>query len=280
MHSGESLALVYLVARDSAFLPRVEQLAQQLHLPLRNLDQIDARQHDDTTWYLHVDADGISIQQMGPGAAGAVRVDFVGGKMGFRRQRQEATPDLIKAIGVKPGVRPRVWDLTAGLGQDGFILARHGCEVVMFERHPVVHLLLADGLERARTVAAAGDEDLRDILQRITLLAANSHEILAAQALPEGLKNKPQVIYIDTMFPERSKSAKVKKEMQLFQQLVGSDDDADELFHLALAADPSRVVVKRPRHAPPLGGKEPSLSFKGKAVRFDVYAMRRLDVAT
>jgi 16S rRNA (guanine1516-N2)-methyltransferase len=44
----------------------------------------------------------------------------------------------------------------------------------------------------------------------------------------------PDVIYIDPMFPSREKSSKVKKEMQLFHPLVGTDDDSSELLPLAL----------------------------------------------
>lgn len=277
MQTNESTARLYVVASEPAFVSQAQALAERLGLPLGTFEQQDKRHGDIGSWCLQVGADGLSMQQIGPGAPGPVRVDFVGGKMGFRRQRQEATPDLVKAVGIKPGIRPLIWDLTAGLGQDAFILARQGCVVRMFERHPIVHALLADGLERARAAAAEGDEELGAILQRMTLLAVDSHEILAAPALPQGMGEKPQVIYIDTMFPERSKSAKVKKEMQLFQHLVGNDSDADQLLASALSAEPHRVVVKRPRHAPQLAGLAPSVEFKGKSVRFDVYALRRLD---
>lgn len=264
---------IYVLATTSASQSRAEELARELGLPLTTRADLEPRVQGES-WYLCVGDDGLSIRQLQRGAAGAVRVDLVGGKMGFRRQRQEATPDLIKAAGLKPGIRPRVWDLTAGLGQDAFTLARYGCEVFMFERHPVIHALLADGMERARQ---ADDDELQAIVRRMTLLAADSREILSAEALPAALADPPQVIYIDTMFPERSKSAKVKKEMQLFQALVGADSDADELWALALAAAPNRIVVKRPRHAPALGARQANLEFKGKAVRFDVYALRRLE---
>lgn len=271
-----SMPTVYVLPRGPALVSRAEEIARQLELPLKTSTEPEPGDQDES-WYLCVDADGLSIQQMQRGAAGPVRVDFVGGKTGFRRHRQEATPDLIKAIGVRPGIRPRVWDLTAGLGQDAFTLARYGCEVFMFERHPVVCALLADGIDRAKQAAAEGDDALQDILQRMTLLCADSREMLSAQTRPAILDSPPQVIYIDTMFPERSKSARVKKEMQLFQTLVGVDADADELIALALAAAPNRIVVKRPRHASPLGAEPPNLQFKGKAVRFDVYALRRLE---
>ena len=47
------------------------------------------------------------------------------------------------------------------------------------------------------------------------------------------------------MYPHRQKSALVKKEMRVFQSLVGADEDADLLLAPALALA-TVVVVKRP----------------------------------
>ena len=44
---------------------------------------------------------------------------------------------------------------------------------------------------------------------------------------------KPEVVYLDPMFPLRIKSAQVKKEMQVFHQLIGKDVDADLLLQIA-----------------------------------------------
>jgi 16S rRNA (guanine1516-N2)-methyltransferase len=73
------------------------------------------------------------------------------------------------------------------------------------------------------------------------------------------------------MFPHRDKSALVKKEMRVFRAVVGEDPDADALLAPALAAAKKRVVVKRPKLAPWLGQKKPSLSMEGKSGRFDIY---------
>ena len=43
----------------------------------------------------------------------------------------------------------------------------------------------------------------------------------------------PDVVYLDPMFPHREKSALVKKEMRVFQELVGADNDADDLLDFA-----------------------------------------------
>lgn len=64
--------------------------------------------------------------------------------------------------------------------------------------------------------------------------------------------------------------------MQFFHEIVGADDDADELFERAMAVDVARVVVKRPRKAPVLADAKPHHSIEGKSLRFDVYVKRKL----
>src|SRR5690606_15891946 len=44
----------------------------------------------------------------------------------------------------------RVLDCTAGLGEDAFVLASCGAKVLLVERNPIIHLLLQDGLLRAK----------------------------------------------------------------------------------------------------------------------------------
>lgn len=54
------------------------------------------------------------------------------------------------------------------------------------------------------------------------------------------------------MYPHpenKKKSALVKKEMRVFQSLVGADLDADGLLAPAMALASKRVVVKRPDYA-------------------------------
>lgn len=268
---------VSVICQEPASLDRARSLAAELKLPLCG----DPRDVPPGSWQLQVAESGLAMQQTGPKAPGPVKVEFVGGKMGFRRQHQEATPDLVKAVGARSGVCPLVWDVTAGLGQDGFVLARYGCKVRLFERNPLVYHLLEDGLMRARMAAEGGDENLRSILARIELARADSVQLLSNdQLFGSGEAQAPEVIYIDTMFPERSKSAKVKKGMQLFQDIVGEDMDADKLLEFALRRAGNRVVVKRPRQAPSLGkatgASAPGLSFTGKSIRFDVYPLKKL----
>ena len=73
------------------------------------------------------------------------------------------------------------------------------------------------------------------------------------------------------MFPQKEKSALVKKEMRMLQDVVGQDTDADELLNLARSIATQRVVVKRPAYAKFLAGVTPHTSIKTKKHRFDIY---------
>lgn len=225
------------------------------------------------------DESGAALQQTGRKAPGPIRAVFTEGSVDHRRKFGGGKGQMIaKAVGVKAGVYPRVLDATAGLGKDAFVLATLGCNVQMLERSPCVHALLESGLASARYFAAYDDPVLKQILARMELLNADSHDYLAQIADDD----RPDVIYLDPMFPDRQKTAEVKKEMVAFHNIVGKDEDADTLLEKALAKANYRVVVKRPRKAPYIGmasmgaGKVPSYQLEGKSSRFDIYTLKKL----
>ena len=194
---------------------------------------------------------------------GAVLVDFSSDALTFRRLHGGGKKEAIaKAIGLKGQTSVQVLDATAGLGRDAFVLASLGCQVAMIERSPVVAALLKDGLDRA-----AHDLTLADWLPARMQL----HHGIALTLLNNWQGTCPDVVYLDPMFPHRKKSAAVKKEMRLFQQLLGPDEDADLLLAPALALAKKRVVVKRPAGAPFLANQKPQIEMTGKANRFDIY---------
>ncbi|MCG4849180.1 class I SAM-dependent methyltransferase, partial [Streptococcus gordonii] len=80
----------------------------------------------------------------------------------------------------------------------------------------------------------------------------------------------PDVVYLDPMFPERTKSAAVKKKFQLLHHLEQPCADEETLVEAALAVHPRKVVIKRPVKGPLLAGVKPSYQLAGKAVRYDV----------
>ena len=129
----------------------------------------------------------------------------------------------------------------------------------MCEGDPVIAALLADGLRRA-----VDDPELSGIVGRMSLVEGDSVEILPS------LTEAPDVVYLDPMFPARTKSAAVKKKFQLLHRLESPCADEASLMDAALAARPRKIVVKRPIKAPVLAGVRPSHSISGKAVRYDV----------
>lgn len=228
---------------------------------------------DDSGPVLQRDAQGLALVQ----GKQVVRVDFVAGANAHRRLHGGGRGQQVaRAVGLKAGNRiPRVLDATAGLGRDAFVLASLGCEMVLCERCDTVSALLGDGIARARQ---CGDPAVQRIAERMQLQPLDVREYLATLAPAEA----PDVIYLDPMFPERRKKAAVKKDMAMFHALVGADEDADSLLALALHWARYRVVVKRPRHAPPLAGQAPGFVLAGESTRFDVYPLRSLalDAAT
>lgn len=205
----------------------------------------------------------LALKQLDEPKVGEVLVDFASEALTFRRLHGGGKKEAIaKAIGLKGQTSLNVLDATAGLGRDAFVLASLGCTMQLIERSPVVAALLADGLQRA-----AQDAELAAWLPpRISLQHGIAVDIMSAW---QGAR--PDVVYLDPMFPHRKKSAAVKKEMRLFQQLLGPDEDADSLLAPALKLALKRVVVKRPAGAPYLAQQKPQIEMQGKANRFDIY---------
>lgn len=249
---------------QSADQLQAEMLAQRLGLPL--VAQPDLDQPEPWSQILLMSEGRLGLCVTGHKRPGPVRADFVTGAVAHRRQFGGGTGQLIaKACGIRKSVRPSILDATAGLGRDAFVVATLGCSVQMIERSSVVHALLENGLEEARKVA-----ELSDIIGRMELLQGDASQLLST------LTTVPDVIYLDPMYPHSDKKAQVKKEMLAFRTLVGEDADDSRLLGAALAVEPCRVVVKRPRKAPIIEGPEPNHQVIGKSSRYDVYTFRAL----
>ena len=260
---NDQSAAICVQSLDPVFAGEAAAWAQRLHLPLDG----DAQRY---AYALQLGEQGLQFVELGPDAAGPVRVDFVAGAVAHRRLYGGGSGQMIaKAVGIQPGVRPVVLDATAGLGRDAFVLAQLGCALTLIERQPLIAALLEDGLARARADAEVGA-----IVAPMQLVCGNAIELMGAWN-----GEAPQVIYLDPRFPHRDKSAQVKKEMRLFRPLAGDDDDAPQLLAAALALATHRVVVKRPRKAPAIAGQLPGYALEGKSSRFDIYPKKSLKPA-
>lgn len=247
----------------------------------------------DAPVWLSVDAAGLSLTD----GDQAMRGDFT--KLQKRLQYHNLTHELlVKATKVKGRERLRVIDATAGMGEDSLLLAAAGCEVTLYEQDPVIAVLLQDTMRRALEEAA-----LHEIVMRMQLVEGDSIDHLrklsdanmsldtqfgtqgdavghvcptptasdiSATGSDETLK-RPDVIYLDPMFPERQKSGLVKKKFQLIHYLEAPAENEEALMQAALAARPFKIVVKRPAKGPYLAGLKPSYSLDGKAIRYDCY---------
>jgi 16S rRNA (guanine1516-N2)-methyltransferase len=208
----------------------------------------------------------LQLRLQEPGSPGPIYVDFVAGALAHRRKFGGGRGQpLARALGLKGGACPTVLDATAGLGRDAFVLACLGCRVALVERSPIIAALLRDGLTRA-----AADAELGTLIrEHLDLTLTDGRAYLAAL----GPARRPEVVYLDPMYPHRTRTALVKKEMRILRRLVGADEDAPGLLAAALGSARNRVVVKRPAAAPPLAGPAPTMSIAGPHTRFDVYRL-------
>lgn len=199
--------------------------------------------------------------------AGHLDIDFFSKKMRYRMQHiNKAQEPLLRALGWKSTEQKNVLDMTAGLGRDACMLFFAGFNVTMFERNPVLQILL----ENAVTALPSAD-----FSQRLVLAKEDSITYLERMAQEDSAGNFADAIYMDPMYPERKKSALVKKELRIIRNLVGADMDSEALLSLALASGVSRVVVKRPKGAEFVADLKPSHSVESPNTRFDVYLSHR-----
>ncbi len=261
-HAASQLAID---ARNDTSCSR--ELARQLGLPLCRSDQGCGAFAYLLTWIADSGntSEPLALRDTSGGSGDPLWVDFVAGKMGHRRHFGGGRGQpLARAMGLKGGAYPVIVDATAGLGRDGFVLASLGARVTLLERSPVMAALLADGLERARQ-----HHETRLIIDQHLQLVNTDAAAWLRQCPPQ---ERPDVVYLDPMYPHRSKSALVKKEMRALRAMVGDDADAPTLLAAALESATKRVVVKRPTGAPSLAGPKPSGDIASKNTRYDLYA--------
>ncbi len=228
------------------------EVASHLNIP------IVTEPADDASLCLVLTDDGLSLVR----GALSLRGDFSDLLPRIRPNALNAEM-IVKAVRFRTGFHsPTVLDATAGLGEDAFLLAASGQQVTMYESDPVIAALLRDALRRAES-----DPALAPAVCRMELIEGDSIAAMRALKVP------PSVVYLDPMFPERSKSGLIKKKFQLLHELEQPCADEEALLFAAIAARPARIVVKRPSKAPPLAGRTPSFVLAGSTIRFDCYTL-------
>ena len=237
---------IVLLSED-LYLEEAKNLANENHLLLKN-------EVPSSGYYLKL---GSLLTLHEVGSRSAINIDFCGGELRHRTIYGGNRSSLLaKAVGAhtKAGA-PTVLDATAGLARDAFVLASLGCEVKLIERSKIIFLLLEDAIRRANA-----DQDVASIVKKMSLFYGDAIQLIKSE---KKILDGVDVIYLDPMFPHEKRSALVKKEMRICRDIVGDDDDAEELLKNALECDVKKIVVKRMRTAPTIGNSKPN--------RYDVY---------
>jgi 16S rRNA (guanine1516-N2)-methyltransferase len=224
---------------------KAAEVAARLGLPVINDAALAA--------LLLVSVDGaLGLQVTGPRPPGPIVLDVEKGRVGWRKKTggSRASDPLLRAVGLGRGTHTVV-DATAGLLRDACALAHAGLHVTALERSAVLHALQADALARAGGVSG------------LALERADARVWLAT--------HEPRdVVYIDPMYDPDHRAAVPPKEMRALRLAVGGDDDAADLVAVARAHARLRVVVKRPKRAPPLADGV-NARVLGTTTRFDIY---------
>ncbi|QCI19093.1 class I SAM-dependent methyltransferase [Buchnera aphidicola] len=192
----------------------------------------------------------------------SIKIDFLSKQNNYRclnfKKKHEA---LYKALGIKKNYSPYVIDATAGFGKDAFLIAFWGCYVLMIERHPIIAALLKDAMQRAHENKNIGNW----LKKRLHLLCNDSTKIFKMPIV------KPDVIYLDPMYPKNKKKALPKKNMQFLRKIINYSDNNENLLYISRKFAKKRIVVKRPSYAKPLSNEKAEFSISNKNHRFDIY---------
>jgi len=257
------MIIVSSTINSTRFLQKAEFLAAKLSLPF--CEKADSEQ---CKLLLAYTESGLCLLQRSDNRKRYHRLlhaDFVFGKTGFRLSKDLTIKQpLARAAGVRPGIRPTIFDATAGLGADSLVLASLGCRVTMCERSPIIYAILEDGYLRAMEHAPTA----KIIAENLTMIAGDSIAELAARP------REFDTIYLDPMYPHRSNSALNSQAMRAIRMLVGDDIDGAKLLNAAINNAAKRVTVKRPASASLLGARNPDHSVRMKNSRFDIYLIK------
>ncbi len=292
----ESKKLIRIAINDEKYTKEACSLAERI------INMYDAKEGESVIVDIIDDAEDLALEK---DEILTMKYDIDGltlikGKLSLKPDFQSLIPRLkksnldreylVKAARIK-GVRPElltIIDATAGLGEDSMILAAAGYRIEMYEHDPVIAALLRDKLRRAAFVP-----ELASITARMHLHEEDSISALRNGTAPETLRapgalqhgtapethrapgalqnRRPDIILLDPMFPERQKSASVKKKFQLLHLLESPCSDEESLLDAAFFAAPRKIIIKRPPKGPFLALRRPDYSISGKAVRYDCF---------
>ena len=240
--------LISILVKNNSNIEKAKKISEKLNIEIKTDDNIEA------DLILQFDEDGLSL------VSGNMKLhgDFTNTIRRIKQSNLEKEL-LIHAAKIKGKKQDLIAiDATAGMGEDSLLLAAYGFKVNLYEKNPIIAELLKDTLERAKQTP-----ELKEIVSRMEVFEEDS--IIAMSKLDY----KPDVILLDPMFPERTKSALIKKKFQILHQIETPCTNEKELLDSAIKANPKKIVIKRPLKGEYLAGIKPSYSVKGNSIRYD-----------
>ncbi len=231
---------------DDASRRLANQLAEFLNAPIIEQEHSLDTKLLKTKFLLEINHDALSLRVVCQPKLKPFCLDFNMARPG------KGKDPLLRAIGANTR---SVIDVTAGWCTDALHIARHGIKVLAIEQNRIVAAL---------TTHAARKIEQPDLKNRFILMNGNSIDLL------DSLAQSPDVVYLDPMYPEKSKQSATRKELMLLRDIVGAQYNSQQLFERAMAWAKHRVVVKRPHYAAPLASGKVGET-RSKLIRFDIY---------
>ncbi|PWU19321.1 MAG: SAM-dependent methyltransferase [Bdellovibrio sp.] len=196
-------------------------------------------------------------------------IDFINDRTRYHKPLRGKNELLARALGLHRKPALHIFDATFGLGEDAWTLARLGARVTACEREPLLYELAKNALEAARS-----HPGMAEVASRVDLRSGDSQEFLRRSQADD----QPDCIFLDPMFPESTKTALPRGEMQLLRGWLGSrlkdgsllESSDRSILDLALGIARERVAVKRPLKSPPLRGGFIH-QYRGRTIRYDLY---------
>ncbi len=251
--------LEFEIAPDSPFEKEALLVKEAISLQCETIDF-------DSHFVLHVNSDVYLSLKDSEISEKDFKIDVFNEKLLWRLNHSGKNSEAVCRAVIGKLSNPVVFDATAGLGRESLILQSAGSRVYMFERNPVIWLLLFSAMKKAQLS-----------LDTLSRLKNGLPTLCSLGSIRDNLSNglnleHPDVVYYDPMFPERAKSALVKKDMRIFHELVGYDLDTVDYANYLLTVAGHHLVVKRPSVEAPLELNVRRSSYvDGKACRFDCY---------
>ena len=181
------------------------------------------------------------------------------------KRRIEQSPqqkDLLRdALGDLKGKKLRILDATAGLCRDALRLAYWGHEVWACEREKKLSQEILNALKEAQH-----DDFYKSWIHKLHYIPQSTEDFLNEF---KGLSF--EIIIIDPMFAIEGRKSLPKKELQILQEKVSNEDNAEELLSFCWKFKAQKIILKRPLKATYIGPRKPTHSYKGRAHRWDVF---------